>query len=667
MRRLVAGLALLVVAACGPPITVSRVSPRTVTADLTRSALNGSQPSVPTENTLYRWNLTDRFNQDPEGALAALHDIVVSGKGGPGTTFALAELCFEYADKSHKREYYLASAVYAYAYLFPGPKEEPPGLLDPRARTAADLYNRGLTQAFASPDGSRVVLQSGVYPLPWGQLAVYLDEASLRWGNQTLYDFVPVAELKVGGLGARYRRPGIGAPLAAKASVDDPAHQGKEFSALNVKVPVTAVLLIDDPRRQLAQPEMHAKLQVFDGFSRPTVDIDNRQVPLEVEPTAALAYGLTGSKVWSWELWGFLLGDLLGQERTSLAFAQPYRPGRIPVVFVHGTASSPGRWADMLNVLSNAPNLADRYQYWFFFYETGNPIPYSAMRLRESLEETVHRLDPEGKDLALHQMVVIGHSQGGLLTKMTAIDSGTKLWDAFSRKPIDQLKLSSETRDLLQRAMFIKPLPFVREVIFISTPHRGAYAAGWSIAHWVARFARLPQTLAGSMGDLLTGNAADIRLDPSRPHVGAVYGMTPGSPLAKTLVTIPLAPGVTAHSIIPIQGDLPPDDQGDGVVKYQSAHIEGVESELVVPHSGHSVQGNPIAIEEVRRILVEHADKVCATEKVACGPPPPGAPGPQTGAPARPASRSTRTRSRRDVVPVPRTEIAPAEPVDQRE
>jgi pimeloyl-ACP methyl ester carboxylesterase len=666
MRRVVAGLVLLGVASCGPPITVSRVSPRTVTADLTRSALNGSEPSVPTQNTLYRWNLTDRFKHDPEGAIAELHNLVVSGKGGPGTTFALAELSFEYADKSHKREYHLASAVYAYAFLFPGGKEEPPGNLDPRVRTAADLYNRGLTQAFASQD--RVDLRSGLYPLPWGQLAVHLDEASLRWGNQTLYDFIPVAELKVGGLGARYRRPGIGAPLAAKASVDDPAHEGKEFSALNVKVPVTAVLLIDDPLRQLAQPEMQAKLEVYDGFSRPTVDIDNRQVPLEVEPTAALAYGLSGSKVWSWELWGFLLGDLMGQERTSLAFAQPYRPGRIPVVFVHGTASSPGRWADMLNVLSNAPKLADRYQYWFFFYETGNPIPYSAMRLRESLEETVHRLDPQGKDLALRQMVVIGHSQGGLLTKMTAIDSGSQLWDSFSRVPIEQLKVNSQTRSLLQRALFIKPLPFVREVIYISTPHRGAYAAGLSIAHWVAKFARFPQTLVGSMGDVLTGNAAAVRLDPSHPKIGAVYGMTPGSRLVTALAPIPLAPGVTAHSIIPVKGDLPPDDQDDGVVKYQSAHIDGVTSELVVPHSGHSVQGNPIAIEEVRRILLEHADKVCAAEKVACGPPPPGAPGPVTGQPARPAPRSTRARSRREVVPVPPSNVAPPEePVDQRE
>jgi hypothetical protein len=42
------------------------------------------------------------------------------------------------------------------------------------------------------------------------------------------------------------------------------------------------------------------------------------------------------------------------------------------------------------------------------------------------------------------------------------------------------------------------------------------------------------------------------------------------------------------------------------VVSYASAHLEGVESELVV-RSGHSAQSNPEVIQEVRRILVEHA------------------------------------------------------------
>src|SRR5262249_39216515 len=201
-----------------------------------------------------------------------------------------------------------------------------------------------------------------------------------------------------------------------------------------------------------------------------------------------------------------------------------------------------------VNVVSNDSKLHDRYEYWFFFYETENPIPYSALRLRQSLEEAIHILDPDGKDPALRQMVVIGHSQGGLLTKMTAIDSGSALWDAFISKPPESLNVGAETRQLLQRALFVKPLPFVTRVIFISTPHRGAYAAGYRIAHWVARFARLPLTLASTTTELLQGHPDAIRTS----GIGAVYGMTPGSPLVKALAPIPVAPRVAPPSILPL-------------------------------------------------------------------------------------------------------------------
>jgi hypothetical protein len=43
----------------------------------------------------------------------------------------------------------------------------------------------------------------------------------------------------------------------------------------------------------------------------------------------------------------------------------------------------------------------------------------------------------------------------------------------------------------------------------------------------------------------------------------------------------------------------------DGVVAYASAHVDYVESELVVRGS-HSCQSLPATIEEVRRILHEH-------------------------------------------------------------
>ena len=85
--------------------------------------------------------------------------------------------------------------------------------------------------------------------------------------------------------------------------------------------------------------------------------------------------------------------------------------------------------------------------------------------------------------------------------------------------------------------------------------------------------------------------------------------MTPGSPLVKMLAPAPLAVGVEGYSIIAVDGDEPLDQASDGVVKYRSAHLDDMVSEKVV-QSGHSVQSNSEAIEEVRRILLAHAAKV---------------------------------------------------------
>ena len=62
---------------------------------------------------------------------------------------------------------------------------------------------------------------------------------------------------------------------------------------------------------------------------------------------------------------------------------------------------------------------------------------------------------------------------------------------------------------------------------------------------------------------------------------------------------------LAGHSIIAVEGDGDPTLGDDGVVGYTSAHLDGMESEFIV-RSGHSCQGHPFTIEEVRRILLEH-------------------------------------------------------------
>jgi hypothetical protein len=90
--------------------------------------------------------------------------------------------------------------------------------------------------------------------------------------------------------------------------------------------------------------------------------------------------------------------------------------------------------------------------------------------------------------------------------------------------------------------------------------------------------------------------------------------MTPGNRFIQNLASLPIADGVVAHSIIAVEGDGPVKEGGDGVVKYVSAHIDGVASEKVV-RSSHSVQGNPETIQEVKRILIEHAKGLFAPQK----------------------------------------------------
>jgi hypothetical protein len=85
----------------------------------------------------------------------------------------------------------------------------------------------------------------------------------------------------------------------------------------------------------------------------------------------------------------------------------------------------------------------------------------------------------------------------------------------------------------------------------------------------------------------------------------SIDDMSPRNPTLLALADTPLAPGVKGHSIIAIDGEETPPEGDDGVVDYASAHLEGLESEFVL-QAGHSCQGHPLVIEEVRRILLNH-------------------------------------------------------------
>ena len=466
-------------------------------------------------------------------------------------------------------------------------------------------------RAAKSDEGAYAIPMGGKFKLPFGELTVSFNERDLIWAGFRMKDFVPAADLEVRGLRNRYRTPGIGAALAASIEPLE-GEAGKQSMRIppRLKIPVTAFLRLEDPRAALASGKLtrqpgilHSGLRknAQDRRCRSSDRIRNDFGP---GPDSGRGAGLG------------LRDRRVSAPATSPSAAQicakdcscstRTRRGRMPVVLVHGTASSPARWAELINELENDPRFWEDYEIWLFMYNTGNPVAYSAMLLRDALNKVVKELDPDNKDTGLKRMVVAGHSQGGLLTKMTAIDSGTRLWP-FSVPP-EELDIDVETRDLLTHALMIKPLPFVRRVIFIATPHRGSYQALGILGSFASWMVNLPGRFTKLSLDLLTLQGKGFVLGPKASGLPtSIDNMNPTNRFIVALSAIPIADGVVANSIVGVDGGGPPAEGGDGVVKYSSAHIEGVESEKIV-NSPHSMQGNPETIQEVKRILIKHAN-----------------------------------------------------------
>ena len=429
----------------------------------------------------------------------------------------------------------------------------------------------------------------------------------------TISDFVAATKLDVRGLKNDYRWPGIGSPMVASLK-HNPGKDVPEFSLVPpaLKVAVTAFLRLENIEENIKKGNFTGELKLFTTQDKTSVDINGRNVPLAFRPTTALASTLEGSQVYDLELKGLLTGDLslfkeTARFKDNVFLMAPYRPGRIPLVLVHGTASSPARWAELINEVLNDPVLLPRYQIWLFTYNTGNPVLYSGGLLTQGLKNIVKELDPEGKDEALRKMVVIGHSQGGMLTKLTAIDSGDRFYDRLFLVPIDKLDVSPKTRDLMRSSLFYKPLPFVKQVVFISTPHRGSYLSYNWVGNLMQRIISLPNKLLNPLQEAFQQSQDVLKIKGMMNSIPrSTDNMNPNNDFIKTFASIPISPEIKAHSIIAVKNPEDPKEKWvDGVVAYKSAHVDGVASELIVT-SGHSAQDNPDAIEEIRRILIEN-------------------------------------------------------------
>ena len=233
-------------------------------------------------------------------------------------------------------------------------------------------------------------------------------------------------------------------------------------------------------------------------------------------------------------------------DKTGLYFLQPYDPDRIPLVFVHGLFSTPFDWVQTINGLQADPEIRKHYQFWVFAYPTGNPILYSALRLREELARA-DKLYPNHRPY-----VVVGHSMGGMLTHMQVVTVTKPMWEKALGETAKSIFRQNSRDSLIVRATIFQANPRIKRVVFICTPHRGSKMASSGLGKFGISLIALPVTIATAIQDTVT-SAELVQLTGSSKRLpNSITGLKPSNPAFPVVNTVPIR--VPYHSIIGDRG-----------------------------------------------------------------------------------------------------------------
>ena len=367
---------------------------------------------------------------------------------------------------------------------------------------------------------------------------------------------------------------------------------GQEFSPQRgITAPITATL------------DFHghdATLALRRPAKQPTARVEGAVRPLGANYSAPLLYYKRLNETLTGLQGAFAISHFTGP--SGLRFLQPYDPERIPLVFIHGLMATDQMWLNVINDLEADPVLRGRYQYWEFGYPTGNPIAYSALKLREALAR-VDKLYPN------HQgYVLIGHSLGGVLAHMQVVTLKRENWERTVGEPAKKIFKTLVPGTLLHRGLHFDANPRIKRVVFICTPHRGSKLAISAIAEFGTRLITLPSHVAATINNSVSKELSEVGVMSERPNV--VTGLAPQSPTLKVLDTVPVQ--APHHSIIGNRGRPGPlPESSDGIVGYWSSHMTKAQSEVIVP-GPHGLVEYQQTITELKRILKSHLNAVGA-------------------------------------------------------
>lgn len=486
----------------------------------------------------------------------------------------------------------------------------------PRDRDfARTVYHASLARTLAAAeDNGRLVPGVGLQVRVGGEeRLIPIVMHDFAWRPSDVQAFHPVGDYRVDALSRRYHCPGWGVPVVIQRNCRTGGYREEAFLPPQAVFAATALLR--------AGPSGEGPIiELFDPL-RPGAAADSLGTPLASDITAPFAYREASQPQLAN---GWIPFVSQGSTVEGLFMIEPYQPGKIPVVAVHGLLSSPMSWLDLANDLRAAPGFVDRYQLWAFRYDTGKPFLEAAARLRHDLYQAVATVDPQGQDPALGNIVLVGHSMGGLISKLQAVGSEDRLWNAIANQPLEAIRTDEQTRDDLRKLFCFEPQANVRRVILLGTPHDGSSWAKRPVGRAVASMTRPEPSRVERHAQLANDNPGVFAPALGRRIPTSIDMLNPDNPVLQAINRLPTNPCVTFHTVFgygygfcnPLEG------QGDGVVSVDSA-IDSPAASVHGVRAFHTrVHRVPETTVEVIRILNEHLTR-CQTHDL---------PGPLTAA-----------------------------------
>ena len=575
----------------------------------------GPRPTPRTLQWLRRYDLVEQLDGDPEKLVENVQQIVAR-HGSAENTYVLAELALLSGKRAEAMRHnssafdlYGIAVSNAYVFLLDEQFDLLRNPYDPRFRQACDVYNTALES------GMRLAKARG--PLtPGTRMTIRTAEQEIdvaivsrgSWRPEQIERIEFVSDYELQGLKNHYRTFGLGVPLIAVCRPDR-SQPTEQFYAPGMSVPATAFLRVLP--RDIQQKKWLCTLELHDPLISTDIDVDGHLVPLETDLSTPLAYSLSDP---TFQRTDISLRGLINPDRSQsvqgLYMLEPYDPHKIPVLMVHGLWSSLITWMEMFNDLRGNREIRNNYQFWFYLYPTGQPFWITAAQMRQDLRYARYVLDPEHRLPALDQMVLVGHSMGGLVSKLQTLESRDDYWKLVSDRPLEELTASDEVRQQLRQLLFFHPNPSIRRVVTIATPHRGSEFSNGTTQWLARRVIRLPEAFVATTRRLLADNR-DLLNDNRLLRINtSIDSLAPDSPMFPLMLRSPRAPWVKYNNIV---GMLPDRrvisrvaGNGDGVVSFDSAHLEDANSETIVPEDHVMVHRHPRAVLEMQRILFEH-------------------------------------------------------------